>query len=104
MKPKLRCSAEIFNGARNGEMDGLEHERNQISDEPRRKSEITKISQQCLYFFCSPDSFAVNAKRAAPMKYHQAIQRTLCNIDSMCNRFILRKIPLQLKSGVREHE
>ena len=78
-------------------MDGLEHERNQISDEPRRKSEITKISQQCLYFFCSPDSFAVYAKRAAPMKYHRAIQMTLCDILSMCNRFILEKILLTVE-------
>jgi hypothetical protein len=43
--PKLRRSAKILNGTRNCEMDGLEHERNQTSNEPRRKPGITKISQ-----------------------------------------------------------
>jgi hypothetical protein len=80
-------------------MDGLEHERNQIGNEPRRKPEITKISQQCLYFFCFPDSFAVYAKRAAPMEHHRAIQTTLCNIDSMCNKIYFGKDILTFEEG-----
>ena len=48
-------------------------------------------------FFLSPDSFALYAKRAAPMKYHRAIQKTLRDIDSVCNRFILEKILLTVE-------
>jgi hypothetical protein len=45
MKFQAQVYAGILYGTRNCEMDGLEQELDQISNESRRKPEITKISQ-----------------------------------------------------------